>query len=260
MGGTIVKYLDECTVDELVVGVKAGRNGTQYSCIICGEQFQKGVIYPHGSLLLDAQKAAETHIHVEHGGMFKSLLNMGKEVTGLSEIQALVIEQMFSSATDKEIAYKLGGKTESTVRNHRFNLKKKKREAKMFLALMDILDSHDSNDMEYLQFHSDIPTKDDRTVVTGKEAQKMYSKYFDTQEPFKLLSFPKKQKIKLVILQRISQLFKKDIEYSEIEVNELLMPVYEDYTQIRRYMVDYAFLLRNSDGSVYTLNETVVES
>ncbi len=205
---------------------------------------------------MDAHKSAITHVEKVHGGMFKELLSLGKEQTGISEIQQTVLQSLYGGESDKLIAEKLGGKSESTIRNHRFKLKKRRTEAKLFLTLMNLLEKQEALPMEerLLQFHDNIPTKDARTIVSQSEADKIISKHFRGDQ---LLSFPKKQKTKLVILQKISAHFEKGRNYSELGVNEILIPVYEDYVQIRRYLVDYAFLTRNTDGSGYRLNDQV---
>ncbi|MGL1934666.1 MAG: DUF2087 domain-containing protein [Fibrobacterales bacterium] len=254
-------FLENCIetapLENVVKGVVIDQKKGELSCIICGKKFHRGVIYPHEKLLLEAHKAVEVHVAQEHGGVFHELLAGGKEVTGISDIQKELLECMYSGASDKDIAAQLGGKSESTIRNQRSTLRRKKREAKRLLALMEILEQRTNNSENFLSFHADLPTQDDRAVVSGGEAQKIYETYFDPKDPYKVLRFPKKQKIKLVILKRVSQLFKKGASYSEKEVNEILKPVYHDYIEMRRYLIDYAFLERTADGSQYSVNKSV---
>ena len=47
-----------------------------------------------------------------------------------------------SRSTHRLIAAKLGGRSASTIRNHRFQLRKRRREARAFLAIMEILDEN----------------------------------------------------------------------------------------------------------------------
>ncbi|MGL1900762.1 MAG: DUF2087 domain-containing protein [Fibrobacterales bacterium] len=254
-------FLENCIenapIEDVVKGVMIDEKKGELSCIICGKKFHNGVIYPHEKLLLEAHKAVELHVAKEHGGVFHELLAGGKEVTGVSDIQKELLECMYSGASDKDIAAQLGGKSESTIRNQRSTLKRKKREAKRLLALMEILEQRASHSESFLSFHADLPTQDDRAVVSDNEAQKIYSTYFDAKDPYKVLRFPKKQKIKLVILKRVSQLFKRGSAYSEKEVNEILKLVYHDYIEMRRYLIDYAFLERTADGSQYSVNKSV---
>ena len=42
-----------------------------------------------------------------------------------------------------------------------------------------------------------------------------------------------------------------DQELSEQELNAILKPMYEDFVELRRYLVDYGLLTRSRDGSCY---------
>jgi hypothetical protein len=88
----------------------------------------------------------------------------------------------------------------STVRNHRFQLRKRRREAKLFLAIMELLDRKEAN-QGYLTFNAALPVADDRVKVTDEEARKILKKHFSSEDPLVLASFPKKQKAKLVSAQ-----------------------------------------------------------
>lgn len=54
----------------------------------------------------------------------------------------------------------------------------------------------------------------------------------------------------------ITTLFDENKKYSEVEVNEILRPVYDDFVLLRRYLIDYKFLTREKDGSCYYVNKT----
>lgn len=54
----------------------------------------------------------------------------------------------------------------------------------------------------------------------------------------------------------IATLFDENKKYSEVEVNEILKPVYDDFVLLRRYLIDYKFLTREKDGSCYYVNKT----
>ncbi|PKM78120.1 MAG: hypothetical protein CVU90_03610 [Firmicutes bacterium HGW-Firmicutes-15] len=43
--------------------------------------------------------------------------------------------------------------------------------------------------------------------------------------------------------------------YSEKEVNAIIKEVYEDYVTLRRYLIDFGFMDRKTDGSQYWLKE-----
>jgi AcrR family transcriptional regulator len=63
--------------------------------------------------------------------------------------------------------------------------------------------------------------------------------------------FPLKEKARVALLEHLSGLFEGGRTYAEKEVNGLLSTVVEDFAKARRYLVDYGFLDRKSDGSAY---------
>lgn len=83
------------------------------------------------------------------------------------------------------------------------------------------------------------------------EKTSMIDKFFESKNHLKLLVIPKKLKHKYLCLLWIRDLFKPNKIYSEIEVNHVLMDVYEDYVLIRRMLIDYNLLERAKDGSAY---------
>ena len=60
---------------------------THFTCLCCGRQFEKGVIYPEDGVLYEAWKYTRRHIEQEHRSVFDHLVKLDKSVTGLSEIQ-----------------------------------------------------------------------------------------------------------------------------------------------------------------------------
>ncbi|HAS73481.1 MAG TPA: transcriptional regulator, partial [Clostridiales bacterium UBA8960] len=56
---------------------------------------------------------------------------------------------------------------------------------------------------------------------------------------------------KLVILKRIAESFDKSRKYSELEINEHLKQIYDDFATIRRYLIEYKFMDRSKDGHIY---------
>lgn len=71
-----------------------------------------------------------------------------------------------------------------------------------------------------------------------------------------LIFIPKKQTEKLeafdIIIKMISR---HGNEFTEKELNILLKDIYSDYAILRRYLVDYSYLIRNREGSIYRINE-----
>ncbi|MBP7564039.1 MAG: DUF2087 domain-containing protein [Candidatus Cloacimonetes bacterium] len=92
-----------------------------------------------------------------------------------------------------------------------------------------------------------VTMTEERHVMT--ESEKVIRNYFNPDGTLKII--PPKEKKKLIILGRIAELFDVTRKYSESEVNEILIPIYEDHVQIRRNMIEYGFMDRLPDGSAY---------
>lgn len=86
----------------------------------------------------DARKATELHIEESHGSTLEYLLGMNSNFTVVSQVQQEVLVLMASGLSDKEIAVKLGV-AQSTIRNHRYKLREKEKQARLFLAMMELI-------------------------------------------------------------------------------------------------------------------------
>ena len=73
----------------------------------------------------------------------------------------------------------------------------------------------------------------------------------------KLTAFPAKRKMKVYCLFYLAGKFEAGREYTEREVNELLLDwhTFADPATLRRELYDYGFLARSRDGKVYRLAE-----
>ncbi|MFU8793464.1 MAG: DUF2087 domain-containing protein [Acholeplasmataceae bacterium] len=92
-------------------------------------------------------------------------------------------------------------------------------------------------------------------TYTNDELQSVFDTCFESREPLILKQFPAKEKKKYLVLLWIKDIFIKDVMYTESDVNTLLKPIYHDYVTLRRYLIDYQFLMRKRDGSVYMKTE-----
>jgi len=222
-----------------------------FICLFCGRIFEEGVIFSADDRQVDARRAAAYHISREHEGIFAALLRLGPGRTSISEIQETVLRGIYAGQSDREIAAALGGKSESTVRNHRFHLRKRMKEAKIFLALMELLEERDSSAPGFVDFPAAIPAEDDSIIVTTDENRDILRKYFQADGTLRLGGLPKKQKAKLVVLNHLAGLFEQNRHYTEAEVDTTLRAAGDASGEIRRYLIDYGFLARKRDGSAY---------
>lgn len=69
-----------------------------------------------------------------------------------------------------------------------------------------------------------------------------------------LIKIPARSKKKIAVLNRIAGNFAPGTKYPERTLNEILAPIHPDTASIRRYMIDFGILERDS-SSVYWLSE-----
>lgn len=240
------------SVEEMSNGYFFDKNTEVYICLICHQRFEDGVLFPIKShdVYLEARKAIVHHIKEEHHSMFDYLMEMDKKYTGLSEHQRELLQYFKYGVSDKEIVAELGGST-STIRNHRFKLKEKEKQAKVFLAIMNLLKKEKDTATEFVPFHKGAKMVDERYAVTKEEQEKILSTYFKQGPNGPLEAFPSKEKRKLIVLRHILKRFDSNRKYSEKEVNEVLKATFHDFATLRRYFIEYGFMDRSKDCSEY---------
>ncbi|WP_432406494.1 DUF2087 domain-containing protein [Wukongibacter sp. M2B1] len=235
-------------IDEIKKGYIYEPDIEKYLCIICGEVFEKGVIYPQGNALYDAERAVRNHIDKEHGSVFDYLIGMNKKYTGLTDIQRELLKYFHSGLSDKEIIMKTDSGSTSTIRNHRFRLKEKEKQSKVFLAIMALLENKSKENEGLINIHKGATMIDERYAITESEKEKVLRTYLKDEV---LTTFPRKEKRKIIVLGYITKKFKNNVKYSEKQVNEILRKIHSDYVTIRRYLIEYGFLDRCDDCSSY---------
>ncbi|QEY21231.1 DUF2087 domain-containing protein [Psychrobacillus sp. AK 1817] len=243
----------EATIEEMKKGYIEEAN--VYQCLLCGEQIEKGVIYPENNMLYEAEKFMIRHIDNKHVSTFEYLSGLNKKLTGLTEHQNSLLRLFFEGKSDVEIQKELGIGSASTIRNHRFVLKEKERQAKIFLTMMELLKERDNHAPAFLPVHKNATMVDDRYNITEEEQAELESKFFPEGINGPMLKFPKKEKQKLSTLRVIIQRFEQEKNYTEKEINTILKNVYEDYVTLRRYLIEYGFLDRKDDGSTYWVKD-----
>jgi hypothetical protein len=67
----------------------------------------------------------------------------------------------------------------------------------------------------------------------------------------RLTQLPLKEKKWLAVLRWLATKFEVGIQYTEKQVNALLTEVHEDYATIRRNLIEYGFMQRDSGGRAY---------
>jgi len=236
------------TFEDLKRGFTYDSERKLYICLICGKTFQDGHIFPFEVDLLDAKTRMVKHLEHDHHRMVNFLLSMDKKYTGLSDIQIRVLNEFVDGKDDSQIS-KILSVSKSNVRNHRFRLKEKAKQAKIFLAIYELIEKGSNSAERLIDFHLTAKQVDERYAITESERQKCLSKLFDSQG--RLTRFPSKEKEKIIIMLHIVSLFEVGKKYNEKELNLKLKEMYPDYPLLRRYLIEYGFLDRKKDGSEY---------
>lgn len=240
------------SIDDIKKGYIFDFPSGKYICIICGMEFEKGIIYQDKGVLMEAEKAIISHIKKEHNSVFDYLVNLDKKITGLTDHQKSLMNCFYEGLSDKEIIEKTDINSASTIRNHRFAFRQREKQAKVFLALMSLLEENKNTKKQgFVSIHRTARMVDERYAITQEENDEVIKKYFEQGTEGPISDFPKKEKRKLIILKNLIKRFDVNRKYSEKEVNEILMEAYPDFVTLRRYLIEYGFLDRVRDGSSY---------
>ncbi len=245
-------FIWNSTVEEIVLGYQECSDS--YVCTLCGKKYQKGLIFSIEDTLYDAFGAVNEHHKAEHGLTVDYILNQENTLSGISDVQQQILKLMSDGKDDKSIA-QIIGIAQSTVRNHRFKLREKEKQAKVFIALMQSLEEKTKRSIRQAdsglieEVHQSATMIDDRYTITEEDRKKTIKTYMN--ENGSLKQFPAKEKKKIILLREIMKNFQSNREYVENEVNQILECIYSDFPTLRRALIEYGFLERSVDCSVY---------
>ena len=234
------------SADDLKRGYLFDPTQDKFSCLGCGFKTEPGQIYRAADAYYDAEKFMRIHIETEHGSPLQILLQLDKRWTGLTELQTQLISLFSDGVNDQEITSQLGTGSVSTIRNHRFLLREKLKQAKCFLAIGELME-------ELSQTKSTAPVAKETVSVSAAE-QKILAIYFPQGIEGPLATYPGREKRRLLVLRQLAERFSLDRTYNEKEVNAILSAAFEDHVLLRRHLIDYGFLSRRPDGSEYRRN------
>ncbi|AOZ92713.1 DUF2087 domain-containing protein [Paenibacillus crassostreae] len=250
-----MSYISEifwnASIEEIKQGYVFDQEREVYVCVVCGKRYEKGIIYKDEDVLYEAEKYVRRHITSEHISMVDFLLGLDKKLTGLTDLQRTLLNFFQTGLSDQEIVKELDGGSTSTIRNHRFTLREKMKQAKVFLSIMELVEEKSNSKSRYIQIHDAPSLLDERHSITEEENDHILSSYFKHGLAGPMTEFPKKEKRKIVILRHLTQFFDVQRFYTEKEVNEILKHRLDDYVTLRRYLIEYGFMDREPDGSRY---------
>ncbi|MFC4808681.1 DUF2087 domain-containing protein [Paenibacillus sp. GCM10023250] len=250
----VSEALYEASLPELKRGYMFHGESDSYCCLVCGQRYEEGIVYPAGDRMMEARKAIAAHVAAAHGSMLQFLLGLDKKSTGLTELQKLLIGAFASGKPDAEIVGLAGAGSASTIRNHRFALKERAKQAKLFLAIMELLDESAGPGAKAVPARRTAPLPDERFALPPEEYKALLDKYLPQGLDGPLTGLPRKAKRRTALLRHIATSFRKGRRYREAEVDELLarlMP--EEFATLRLLLVDYGFLVREGDSDAYRL-------
>lgn len=241
----------QATLDEIKQGYMYLAASDEFICLICGKSFVNGIIYPEDSQLYEAKKYIKVHIQKCHQSTFHMLLNLDKKLTGLTDHQKTILELFYDGHSDNDVAKTLNTGSTSTIRNHRFSLRERQKQAKIFLAIMELLGEQIPKKNTFIDIPRSSKQVDERFAITEQENNKILNAYFKQGLNGPLDSFPLKEKRRVAILRHILKNFIPNKNYTEKEVNAIIKPIYDDYVLLRRHLIEYGFMERLQDGSSY---------
>lgn len=242
--GIEAELFDDYSIDEMKQGFFEDHKG--YTCLMCGERFEKGEIYSFSGKLYEGQKAIKLHIEHKHHSVTNVLLEMNADYMGISELQLQLLNFFEQGLSDKEIAARLDVSS-STIRNHRYKLRERERQNKLFIALMELL--KEDGAVSKMSLQADKNKVDEAGYVSDKERKRILEHYMTTSG--RLKDYPSLDRSKRVILEAILVNFYMGKKYAEEEIDRILMSIYNEYKMLKKELVAYGYLGRTHTGAIY---------
>lgn len=244
--------MNEFSPQDLQQGYRQDAQG--FTCIHCGQTFYKGQVYPMDDRFFDAEGAARQHVTAAHGDPVDRLVMWDVRHNGLTAHQQQLMRLFYDGLSDREIAAAMGT-SPATVRRQRFTFREKAKQARLYLAQYESVFGRGPKKEEddIMPIHDTARQVDDRYVITEAERARILKGAFVSDQPLRLKALSPKEKKKVVILSRIAQQFQRGRDYSEAEVNDILLDVHTDFATLRRYLVEYGFMARTNDCTRYWL-------
>jgi DNA-binding CsgD family transcriptional regulator len=236
---------------ELKQGYRYDAAAGEFVCLMCGRAFADGEVFPHGGKFYEARKYVAVHIAENHRSPFHALLALDRKLTGLTEHQKGILELFYAGRSDNEIAKELGAGSTSTVRNHRFALRERQKQAKVFLAIMELVAERAPKKSSFIAIPAGTRNIDERFAITEEENTKILAACLPGGPDGPIGHFPAKEKKRVAVLRHVAKYFDPTARYTEKEANAVLKRFYDDYALLRRLLIDYGFLDRTIDGSAY---------
>ena len=205
-----------------------------------------------GRCIFCGELGGEEHIALCHGSVFSALTELGPDAAGLTQQQFDAILCFARNMPDWQIAQHLDIK-ESTVRYQRFNLKNNARQARIFLALMELTFRKPAASAPPARRLVKLPQNYTEECFQASEIDIERALACFEGDTFRLWNYPRIDRRRVVILRHIATRFEQGRDYTEREINDILRESYNDVEMLRREMIMIQLLERERDGSRYRL-------
>lgn len=232
------------SLEEIKQGWRLAEN--KYRCNYCEVTFAENEIFQIDGKFFSAEQAVKQHLEKKHAGKTNPLIHLDSKFNILTDKQKDLLEAFASEKKDAEIAefFKV---SPSTIRHQKFTFRQKAKQAKLYLATFENVFQKD----DFLPIPQKATDVDDRFAITEEEYTALIKKYFDFSNGIQLKQLPKGQKKIIAILNRVIEEIPTKTKLTEKELNQHLAEIYFDYVTLRRYLIDYGFLSRTTDGKKY---------
>lgn len=244
-----VELFDGYSIEEIKQGFYEDKKG--YTCLICGKRFEKGQIYSFSNKLYEGKKAIGLHIKSKHNSVKEVLLKTKANNMGISELQLQLLNFFADGLSDKEIAERLGVSS-STIRNHRYKLRERERQNKMFISLMELL-MEDKVIGKISTPNEKDKAEAEEEGVSDKERKRILDKYMT--ETGRLKAYPNYERNKKVILEAIMVNFYVGKKYTEGEINQILESIFIDFKRLKNELIAYGYIDRTDIGGIYWVKD-----
>lgn len=233
-----------------------------YICALCGERFEPGEVYPFGTRFFSAEKAALIHVEQAHGHALDRLLDSGSKYIGLTDHQKHLMRLLAEGHSDAEIA-SMTNTAAATVRRQRFAFREKAKQAKMYLALYNLMLEGKkpiagealAPPPEAAAAPAALKLKDDHVVISDAENERILRAAFASLDPPRLRSIPVFEKRRVAVLRHVAAQLTPGANYTERQLNDLLREIFPgDFVTLRRHLLEYGYIERDAEGSRFWLN------
>lgn len=235
------------SIEEIKQGFHEDQRG--YTCLICGKRFDRGEVYNLSNKLYEGKKAICLHIRSKHDSVKEVLLKTKANNMGISELQLQLLNFFANGVSDKEIAEHLGV-SGSTIRNHRYKLRERERQNKMFISLMELLEQDKTMSKNQMDIEKNEINDE---VISDKERRHILDKYMT--ETGRIREYPSYERHKRIVLEAIMINFHKGKKYTEDEINQILMSIYTEFKILKKELITYGYIDRTLTGAIYWVKD-----